>query len=71
MTSTHECGGCSLRHVGHQTNERLTWGRSKAGGGGEHMGLASLAAPDQPEMPVSAKQEANPGCCKTADHAAL
>jgi hypothetical protein len=35
------------------------------------MGLASLAAPDQPEMPVSAKQDANHGCYKTADHAAL
>jgi len=30
------------------------------------MGLASLAAPDQPEMPVSAKQEANHGWYKTS-----
>jgi hypothetical protein len=29
------------------------------------MGLASLAAPDQAEMPVSAKQEANHGWYKT------
>ena len=44
---------------------RLTWSCSKTGGWGEHMGFASLAAPDQAEMPVSAKQEANHGWYKT------
>lgn len=32
----------------------LTWGCGKAGGRGEHMGLACLAAPDHAEVPVPA-----------------